>query len=169
MNLPQDLQPGFILLYGGNGGGEGLAAKLIEWRENDKDTDHVAIYIGNGKVFTAFPKGGVNIYDFSPAGLVHVHAPLGTFDLQAVMAWIPTIQGAPYGWADIKADAGISEAPQPGVPDAATIHATGAHCSHTVAMTCEVGKVPQFDPSFDKRLVEPYHFKMSIASKGVWP
>ncbi|HEY1790681.1 MAG TPA: hypothetical protein VGJ73_21210 [Verrucomicrobiae bacterium] len=168
MNFPDDLTPGAICLYGGNGGGEGFAAKLIEIREDDPDTDHVALYIGGGKVFTAFPRGGVNVYDFSPTGLVHVRQPLGTVNLAKLLAWIPTVQGAPYGWIDIEADAGKKEPPQPFVPDAATIHVTGAHCSHTVAMGCEVLEVPQFEPAFDKRLVEPYHFKMSVASKRVW-
>lgn len=161
MKLPDDLRPGDILLYGGSGGGEGFAA------ENDPDTDHAARYIGDGKVFTAFPKGGVGVYDFNPAGLVHVRRPLGQFNLAKVLAWIPTVAGAPYGWGDIKSAAGLNETPHYFVPDAATIHATGADCSDCTAMAGEVGECPDFDPAFDKRRITPAHFKLSIASRAM--
>lgn len=157
------LQDGDTCLYHTNG----IVGRVISWREDDYlGIDHVAKYI-RGKLFSSLSKQGICFYDFTTINLVMLLRPL-TFDLAKFDAWAPTVIGAPYGWGDIKADAGFKDVAHVGVPDGGIIHQTGADCSDTCAMADEVAGCPQFKPSFDKRRVTPFHFTMSIGNVEQW-
>lgn len=164
MNIPADLIDGDSCLFRT----AGIVGDLVSWREDDNQgIDHIAKFV-HGKLFSSLTKQGICWYDFTTAGLVCVRRP-PSWDVAKFDAWWPSVLGAPYGWGDIAAAAGVNDQPHFFVPSAAVIHASGSDCSDTCAMADEVAGCPQFDPQFDKRRITPFHFTLSVASKEVWP
>jgi hypothetical protein len=145
----------------------GIVGEIVSWRENDNQgVDHVAKFV-HGKLFSSLTGPGICFYDFTTVNLVSVRRP-NSFDVAKFDAWAPMVVGAPYGWLDIAAAAGVNDKPHFFVPPAAVIHQTGADCSDTCAMADEVAGCPQFDPQFDKRRITPLYFTLSVRSKEIW-
>lgn len=181
-NIPTDLQPGDILLY--NSGD--ISDAIIRWKEGDPDTAHVEVYIGDGKSVASRNGIGVkDIYDFRPAGLVHVRRPGGSatcdqanraptvgegegFDLSSAMEWFAMVKGAPYGWGDIGADAGLIEKPEDAWIRPEVLLKTGMDCSHFASLFLLAGSRGQFDPAFDARRITPRDFKLSLEAYSIW-
>ena len=190
-NIPTDLQAGDVLLY--NSGD--ITDAIIRWKEGDPDTAHVEVYIGNGKSVASRNGIGVkDVYDFRPAGLVHVRrlriadrfapGPPGlriengadgqqqrddaAFDLEAAMTWFAKVKGAPYGWGDIGVDAGLMDAPEDAWTKPEVLMKTGMDCSHFASLFLMAGSREQFDPAFDARRITPRDFKLSSESYAVW-
>jgi hypothetical protein len=175
-SIPGDLRPGDILLYGDNK----LSNEVVKWKEGDPDTDHVEIYVGSNLTVASRNGIGVNTYQFQQSGLVHVRRPLSfitpdalgrqaiSFDLKAAMEWFEQVKGAPYGWGDIKDNAGFAEMPEDALTNPAILVKTGMDCSHFASLFLRAGGSYQFDPSFDARKITPRDFKLSIESVAIW-
>lgn len=163
MNIPQDLIAGTILLYST----KDIVDNVIEWKESD-DVAHVEVYAGNGKSWASRNGVGVGLYDFRPDGLKYVRQLNAPFNDARALNWFDVVNGAPYGWKDIEASAGLSE-PNEITVNPQVLKKTGMDCSHFAAALLEVGFCPQFDPSFPKNKITPSDFKKVLESKQVYP
>lgn len=156
---PSTLQPGDILGFAGEA--------VVRWK-TDGIAGHVGVAIGGGKVVTSLTKTGVGIYDFDQNGtLVWVRRPWRSFDLDAALAWLKTVQGTPYGWTDISAVADIKAISE---LVAKITGQKGMDCSHTSTMFLTAGDCKQH--SFDARPaadITPADFEISIGSIQIWP
>ena len=90
MNIPNDLQPGDVLLYHG----DTLFNKITDIKTGG-DVDHVEVYMGHGLTVAARQEG-FNYYNFDPNGLAKVRRPIAPFDLQAAETWIGPLRGLSY-------------------------------------------------------------------------
>jgi hypothetical protein len=96
-----ELEPGDILLYGGNG----LVDRLIQFR-TWSDVSHIEIYVGEGRSVASRNGIGVGKYPLRIAGLRRVYriklfAGFAQFDFNKSMAWFATVDGTGYGWFDL--------------------------------------------------------------------
>ncbi len=97
-----ELMPGDILLYGGRD----LVSRLIQFR-TWSDVSHIEIYVGEGRSVASRNGLGVGKYPLRIVGLRRVYrATIGAltypqFNFENCMAWFATVDGTPYGWADL--------------------------------------------------------------------
>lgn len=163
-NIPGELMPGDILLYGS----ASVTDKLIEFKEGDPDTAHVEVYVGSGISVASRNGIGVNSYQFRTSGLVHVRRPTGVFVREYAWPWFLQVKGAPYGWGDIKATLDLVEEPEDAWTQPAILMQTGMDCDHFAAVFLWKGMCGQFDVTFDFRKLTPRDFKLAITSQPVW-
>jgi hypothetical protein len=159
MNIPEDLRPGDILLYGPFAA-ESTLDKIIdgsiEWK-TASDVDHIEIASDvQGRSWASRNGIGVNSYPFRADGLKYVRRPLG-FEVKEAIRYFMSVDGTPYGFGDIEENIGI-ENKQPGMD-----------CSHFAAALLEAAFIGQFDKNFDKRKISPRDFLLSNQSNQIWP
>ncbi len=96
VNSFPELQPGDILLYGGGD----VVSRLIQFR-TWSDVSHIEIYVGDGRSVASRNGVGVGQYPLRVAGLRRVYRPKVFLNLLQGLNWFATVNGTPYGWADL--------------------------------------------------------------------
>ncbi|MDE2105330.1 MAG: hypothetical protein KGL39_49345 [Patescibacteria group bacterium] len=91
--LPE-LLPGDILLYGG-----GFIGALIQFR-TWSDISHCEVYLGQGRS-AASRSDGPGVFPLRILGLRRVLRPVKPFDLSRGLRWLASVDGLPYGYADL--------------------------------------------------------------------
>src|SRR3990167_5155967 len=87
------LQPGDVLLYHTKG--------LIPWWIRVKtwsDVNHVEVYIGHSRSFTARETSGVGVFSTRTNGLCYVLRPVRSYDAHHAARWRAAVVGQGYDW-----------------------------------------------------------------------
>ena len=166
MNIPADLIPGDILLYGGMG----IFDSAIGVVEGD-DADHIEVYAGE---ILGMPQSwasrngiGVDLYPFRPDSLKYVRRCKTTLNEEMAQKWfLAGVKGIKYGWGDILANV---EPDEFGNASTNLTKCDGVDCSHFAAALLQVGQCGQFDETFPKNKIRPRDFKLSVNSIQIWP
>ncbi len=160
MNLPDDLQPGDILLYRTPLTAGTLVGALVDAAielKTSGDVAHVEIYHGNGISFASRNGQGVDAYVFRGDGLRYVRRPVGPVNLAAADAWFYNgIKGLPYGWA------GLLEFEDIDIPE------QGLICSTFADLYLTQGRQPLFADDFPPGKASPFDFRKTRAAFTLW-
>ena len=154
MNIPQDLQPGDILLYST----KDIVDDLIEWKTSGS-VAHVEVYAGNGQSWAS--RNGIGVgdstYPFRSEGLAVVKRPLGKFDITLADGYFQSkLKGLKYGFGDILTDVGINT----------TLN--GIDCSHLATLLLTNSGCPQFDFHYPANQISPRDFLTTMESLVVY-
>ena len=150
MNIPNDLQPGDVLLYHG----DTLFNKITDIKTGG-DVDHVEVYMGHGLTVAARQEG-FNFYNFDPNGLAKVRRPIAPFDLRAAETWIGPLRGLSYD------DPGLFEFFNVSITN------NGFICSVGAAYLLKMGKVLIFADDMDLNKISPRDFDLPRELTTIW-
>jgi len=147
------LQPGDILLYGGND----LVSRLIQFR-TWSDVSHIEIYVDTGRSVASRNGVGVGQYPLRVDGLRRVYRPTWPFELPAAMRWFATVDGTKYGWADLLRFYLID------------VPTTGLICSEFADLFFRNGGLPLFNTNYPEGAVCPgdYEKISDLLVEEIW-
>jgi cell wall-associated NlpC family hydrolase len=152
MKLPDDLQPGDILLYATPGD---FIDEVIEIFSDG--VAHIEIYHGGGESVASRNGIGVNLYPYRSEGLLYVRRPLGTFQMALADAWFNAgIRGLPYGWAGLLDPVGVD------------LPSRGLICSTFADFYLSHGGLPQFADDFPAGKAKPGDFRLVRSALTLW-
>ena len=153
INSFPELKPGDILLYGGTD----LVSCLIQFR-TWSDISHVEVYVGPGRSVASRNGIGVGVYPLRIKGLRRVIRPFGEFDFDAAMRWFNTVDGTPYGWADLLRFYLIN------------IPTKGLICSEFVDLFFRNAKLPLFNTNYPEGAICPgdYEKISDVLAEQIW-
>ena len=156
-NFPA-LEPGDILLYGGND----LVSRLIQFR-TWSDVSHIEIYVGDGCSVASRNGIGVGKYPLRTAGLRRIYRPklvagMPSFDFDEAMRWFATVDGTKYGWADLLRFYLID------------VPTTGLICSEFGDLWFRKGRLPLFNLNYPEGAICPGDFEKisSLLVEQIW-
>lgn len=146
MTLIDLCQPGDCLLYASGG----LYGRVIQFHTWHKES-HVEVYDGFGHSWASRNGEGVGNYPFREADLAWILRPTTPLNMSAGRVWANSMQGTPYGWADLLAFVGIKH-DYPGIV-----------CSPFVTAFYRAAGWPLF-PTDDVNCIAPFEFLTLVGS-----
>ena len=145
------LQPGDILLYGG----DSLVDRFIMFR-TWSDVSHVEIYLDNYESTASRNGQGVDIYPTRYVDLRYVRRLVEPFDRIAARKYATRMKGTPYGWTDL------------GRFYLLKIPTKGMICSQYADWLLRVGGVIAFAEDYPPGAVSPRDYLLTPHAKTVW-